>query len=204
MSSRQEIAREAARVLYNRSVKEYKDAKEIAASNLDTKTLPSNYEVAMELDRLTEELEGSNRLNRLVEMRTIALGLMRALRDHDPLLIGSVWRGTVRVGSDIDIVVYSQDPELVKEKIGEVYMVIGEDYKTFTLKGLPRSSVHINFQEKDHKGEVIIRPPEDMDLYKNERCETYGDIKKGLKLAELEKLMSADPFRRFIPKRRNK
>ena len=132
MSSRQEIAREAARILYNRSVKEYKDAKELAVSNLDTKALPSNYEVAIELDRLTEELEGSNRLHRLVEMRTIALELMRALRDHDPVLIGSVWRGTVRKGSDIDIVVYSQDPKLVKKKVIEVSKGIGEDYKTFT------------------------------------------------------------------------
>jgi predicted nucleotidyltransferase len=204
MSSRQEIAREAARILYNRSVKEYKDAKDMAASNLDTKALPSNYEVAIELDRLTEELEGSNRLNRLVEMRTIALELMRALRDHDPVLIGSVWRGTVRKGSDIDIVVYSQDPELVEDKVREVYSVIREDNKTFTINGRPRSSIHIYFQEGDHKGEIVIRPAEDRDFYKNERCETYGDIKKGLTLDELEKLMSADPFRRFIPKRRNK
>ena len=67
MSSRQDVAREAARILYNRSVKEYKDAKEMAASSLGSKALPSNYEVAIELDRLTDELEGSDRQTMLIE-----------------------------------------------------------------------------------------------------------------------------------------
>jgi predicted nucleotidyltransferase len=204
MSSRQDVAREAARILYDRSVKEYKDAKEIAASSLGSRALPSNYEVAIELDRLTDELEGSDRQTMLIEMRTIALELMKALRELDPVLIGSVWRGTVRKGSDIDIVVYSTDPEAIKEKVSKVYEVLGEDYKTFTLEGLPRSSVHINFKSGKHEGEVVVRPPEDRDAYHGERCETYGDIKKGLKFNDLEKLMSADPLRRFIPKRRNR
>ena len=43
MSTRQNVAREAARLLYNRSVKEYKDAKEIAAASLGSRALPSNY-----------------------------------------------------------------------------------------------------------------------------------------------------------------
>jgi predicted nucleotidyltransferase len=204
MSSRRDVAREAARVLYNRSVKEYKDAKEIAASSLGSKALPSNYEVAIELDRLTEELEGSDRQTRLIEMRIIAQDVMKALSDLDPVLIGSVWRGTVRKGSDIDIVVYNPAPEAVKELVNGVYKVIGAEHKTFTLEGLPRSSVHINFKAGDHEGEVVVRPPEDRDAYRDERCETYGDIKKGIKLLELEKLMSADPLRRFIPKRWNR
>jgi predicted nucleotidyltransferase len=204
MSSRQDVAREAARVLYNRSVKEYKDAKEIAASSLGSKALPSNYEVAIEIDRLTDELEGSDRQTMLIKMRKIALRLMQALRELDPVLIGSVWRGTVRKGSDIDIVVYHPNPDRVKEKVSQVYEVIDSEHKTFTLYGLPRSSVHINFKAGEHEGEVVVRPPEDIDAYLDERCETYGDFKRGIKLPELERLMSADPLRRFIPKRRKK
>ncbi len=204
MSTRQDVAREAARILYNRSVKEYKDAKEMAASSLGSKALPSNYEVAIELDRLTDELEGSDRQTMLIEMRKIAFELMMALRGLDPVLIGSVWRGTVRKGSDIDIVVYHQAPESVMEKVSTVYEVVGSEHKTFTLEELPRSSVHINFKSGECEGEVVVRPPEDRDAYRDERCETYGDFKRGVKLMELEKLMSADPLRRFIPKRRKR
>ena len=204
MSSRQDVAREAARILYNRSVKEYKDAKEIAASSLGSRSLPSNYEVAVELDRLTDEIEGSERQSRLIEMRTIALKLMKALGKHDPVLIGSVWRGTIRIGSDVDIVVYHPDPEKVQAIVSAVYDVSDSEFKTFTLEGMPRSSVHINFKSGEHEGEVVVRPPEDRDAYREERCETYGDIKKGIRLQELEKLMSTDPLRRFIPKRRNR
>ena len=204
MSSRQDVAKEAARVLYNRSVKEYKDAKEIAASSLGSKTLPSNYEVAIELDRLTDEIEGSERQTRLIEMRSIALHLMRNIQDYDPVLIGSVWRGTIRVGSDVDIVVYHPDPTIVEEKISTIYRVSGSERNTFTVDGLPRSSVHISFKSGEHEGEVVVRPPEDRDAYRDERCETYGDIKRGIRLAELERLMNLDPLRRFIPKRRNR
>ena len=198
------MAREAARILYNRSVKEYKDAKEIAASSLGSRSLPSNYEVVVELDRLTDELEGSDRQTRLVEMREIALELMRALGEHDPVLIGSVWRGTIRRGSDIDIVLYHPVPPLIEEKVASIYTVTGLEHKTFTMEGVPRSSVHINFKKGQHEGEVVVRAPEDIEAYKDERCETYGDVKKGIRLSELEKLMSVDPLRRFIPKRRNR
>jgi hypothetical protein len=37
-----------------------------------------------------------------------------------------------------------------------------------------------------------------------ERCEIYGDLKRGLKTAELEKLMRSDPLRKFVPKRRQR
>ena len=201
--SREQITREAARLLYSRKVKEYKDAKEMAAKDLGTRSLPSNYDIAIELDNLTEEHEGSERLSRLVEMRRIALEVMRRLWDYDPVLIGSVWRGTNRQGSDIDIVVYHDDPEIVKENLRE-YNIIVIDKKTFILSGLPRSSAHLTLQVKEYPVEVVIRPLHDKEYYKDERCDVYGDIKRGLKLPELEKLIQTDPLRRFIPKRRSR
>ena len=92
--SRKQVAEEAARLLYNGTASEYKDAKEIAASSLGSKSLPSNYEVAVELDRLSALMEGSERDRRLVDMRRTALMVMRMLKEFDPKLIGSVWRGT--------------------------------------------------------------------------------------------------------------
>ena len=203
MSTRTEVAREAARLLYNRSIKEYKDAKDMAAASLGTRALPSNYEVAIELDRLVEEREGSERLTRLIEMRKIAVTVMKLLSDYDPVLIGSVWRGTPRQGSDIDIVVYCDTPEEIEEKLTN-FDVKGSEQKTFTVGGLPRTSTHIPVQVEEHTVEIVVRPTRDREYYREERCETYGDIKRGIKLPELEKLIQVDPLRRFIPKRRNR
>lgn len=201
--SREQVTKEAARLLYSRKVKEYKDAKEIAAKDLGTRSLPSNYDIAIELDSLTEEHEGSERLSRLVEMRRIALEVMRRLWDYDPVLIGSVWRGTNRQGSDIDIVVYHDDLEIVKERLKEYDIIVIND-STFILRGLPRSSAHLTLQVKHYPVEVVIRPLRDREYYRDERCDIYGDIKRGLKLPELEKLIQTDPLRRFIPKRRSR
>ena len=173
----------------------------MAASSLGTRALPSNYEVAMELDRLVEEREGSDRLSMLIEMRKIALEVMNKLEDFDPVLIGSVWRGTPRKGSDIDIVVYHESPNIIREKLGD-YKHNASERKEFTVGGLPRTSTHIAYTIKNHTLEVVVRPPRDKEHYRDEKCDTYGDIKRGLRLPELERLLQTDPLRRFIPKRR--
>ncbi|MCW4051487.1 MAG: nucleotidyltransferase domain-containing protein [Candidatus Bathyarchaeota archaeon] len=201
--SRADVAREAARILYNRKIKEYKDAKEVAALSLGTTSLPSNYEVAVELDRLTEEQEGSDRHTRLVEMRNIALKVMEDLKDLTPVLIGSVWRGTTRIGSDIDIIVYHPDSVKVAKRLGNYHLVEAEKTE-FVVNGVPKVSTHIKMLIDDYPVEVVVRPPEDREYYRDERCETYGDIKKGITLPELEKLMRTDPLRRFIPRRRQR
>ncbi len=202
MSAREQVAREAARLLYSRTVKEYKDAKEMAAASLGTRALPSNFEVAEELERITEDQEGSVRLDRLLEMRKIALELMTELKDYDPVLIGSVWRGTPRMGSDIDIVLYHDDPDEVAGKLN--HKIVGIQKKVFTVNGLPRSSTHIELTIQGYQAEIVVRSPGDREYYVDERCDTYGDQKKGLKLQELERLMRTDPLRRFIPKRRTR
>jgi len=201
MPTREDVAREAARLLYNRSVKEYKDAKENAAASLGVKALPSNYEVATELDRLADEAEGPERRSRLIEMREAALEVMRKLRRWGPRLMGSVWRGTARVGSDIDVIVYG-DPDEVERELSRTYNVEGRDVEGFTLEGLPRSTTHIRLTVRGYETEVVVRSPADMDAYGDDRCEIYGDPRRGLGVEELEKLMRVDPLRRFIPKRR--
>ena len=88
------VAREAATLLYFGEEKEYKQAKTKAAQTLGTHFLPSNLEVALELDKIAEEHEGAKRRERLIEMRKEALKIMRLLSAYCPVLIGSVWRGT--------------------------------------------------------------------------------------------------------------
>ena len=92
------VAREAATLLYFGAEKEYKQAKEKAAQTLGTHFLPSNLEVALELDKIAEENEGENRKERLIQMRKEALKIMKLLDAYCPVLIGSVWRGNNKAG----------------------------------------------------------------------------------------------------------
>jgi predicted nucleotidyltransferase len=199
--SREDVARLAARIMYDRKVKEYKDAKEMAAASLGSKALPSNYEVAVELDALTDRLEGDARQNRLIEMREAALQVMKTLTHYKPRLMGSVWRGTARLGSDIDVIVYG-DQDAVEHDLSQSYTVTGRETQRFTLEGLPRSTTHIRLTVMGYEAEVVVRSPRDIEAYGDDRCEIYGDARRGLGVDDLEKLMRVDPLRRFVPKRR--
>ena len=203
MDPRGEVAREAARLLYTGAAEEYKQAKEQAARNLGVNAKPSNHEVALELDLLADQREGEERKRLLVTMRDHALALMRLLSEYDPVLTGSVWRGTARRGSDVDINVYSSNPGEVESKLRSAgYSVVDSKEEVFTQRGRTMRSTHVFVVLNEAKGEVVVRPPEERG--EAERCEIYGDVKKGLRLAELEKLMKTDPLRKFVPRRRYK
>ncbi len=199
---RREVAREAARILYTGASEEYLHAKERAARSLGVETMPSNHEVAAELDILADEIEGKTRAELIINMRDLALGLMRVLSDVRPVLRGSVWRGTARKGSDIDIDVYSNQPVEVKKLLEDLgYSVTGFKEKVAVSGRVMSRSTHIQvLLEDDIEGEVVVRPVEEHGL--EVRCEVYGDVKKGLRLSELEKLMNTDSLRKFVPRRR--
>ena len=93
---RGKIAKEAATLLYFGAEKEYKQAKLKAAKTIGTHFLPTNLEVAVELDKIAEAHEGPARKERLIQMRQEALKIMKTLKEYSPILIGSVWRGTAK------------------------------------------------------------------------------------------------------------
>lgn len=187
------VAREAARLLYKGIAEEYITAKSMAAASLGVNSNPSNFEVAEELDNLSDELEGGDREIRLEEMRQTARDVMNSLQEFQPRLIGSVWRGTARRNSDVDVIAFSFSPKEVEDKLlgkiaekGEVIFKGGVRAYRFKLSGV-------------YPVEVIVRRP---DEYQPERCDIYGDLKTGLTLSELERLLHVNPRRKFIPRKR--
>jgi predicted nucleotidyltransferase len=198
--SRRQIAREAARLLYSRRVKEYKEAKDIVAASIGSKNIPSNFEVAIELDRIAEEIEGPDRSERLIKMREIALEITQVLKKYKPRLIGSVWRGVAYKGSDIDIIIFHDDLKEILRSLAN-YSLIQVDNSPFLINGIPHKSIHIWLDVENFKVEIVVRPLEEET---EERCETFGDIKRGLSFRALEKIMKTDPLRRFVPRRRKR
>jgi predicted nucleotidyltransferase len=193
------VAREAATLLYFGAEKEYKQAKEKAAETFGVHFLPSNLEVALELDKIAEESEGANRKEILIQMRREALDVMRLLVMFCPVLIGSVWRGTIKQGSDIDIAVYTDQPEEIISvlKAGGL-KVIKNAWTTVNKRGATLESFHIYAETATKHGlEIVARGREETG--KKRLCETFGDELKGLHINELEKVLENNPTQRFIP-----
>ncbi len=202
MEPRERVAKEAARLLYTGASEEYMHAKERAARSLGVDAMPSNYEVAVELDLLAEQSEGAERRDFLIGMRNEALGVMRVLAEYGPVLMGSVWRGTARRGSDIDIVAYASRPNDVAALLRSAgYHVARSEDAVAVRRGRTVRSTHFYLSLGGGlEAEVVVRPPEERG--EEERCEIYGDVKRGISLQELEKLMKSDPLRKFVPRRR--
>jgi predicted nucleotidyltransferase len=196
---RHKIAREAATLLYFGSEKEYKQAKLKAAQNFGAHLLPSNFEVALELDKVTQETEGPARTQRLIQMRTEALKIMKLLKEYCPLLIGSVWRGTIRRGSDIDIETYHDEPEeiVLIIKAGGL-KISSKERMSVTEHGKTETSLHIHTESSEnYPVEIVVRPLEEAG--RKRTCDTFGDQIIGLTIQELEKLLKANPAQTFIP-----
>ena len=196
---KQRVAREAATLLYFGAEKEYKQAKDKAAKTFGVHFLPSNLEVALELDKIAEENEGLKRKERLIQMRKEALAIMRLLVGFCPVLIGSVWRGTIKQGSDIDIAVYANDSERIVNvlKAGGV-KILKTGWTTVNKHGATLESFHIYSETQAKHGlEIVARSREEAG--KKRKCETFGDELKGLNIDELEKVLDSNPTQQFIP-----
>ncbi|MBX5328077.1 MAG: nucleotidyltransferase domain-containing protein [Candidatus Bathyarchaeota archaeon] len=196
---RKKVAREAATLLYSGIEKEYKQAKLKAAKTFGVHFVPTNFEVALELDKIAEEKEGLARQERLIRMRTEALKLMKILEEHGPKLVGSVWRGTIHHESDIDITVYHNEPNDIIEILKRNgFHILQTEWMAVTKKGQKKTSFHIHLESPTkEKIEIIVRNPEETQL--KEKCEIYGDEVTGLHVRKLEKLLKENPLQRFIP-----
>jgi len=196
---RNRVAREAALLLYTSQEKEYKQAKKRAAENLGARVLPSNVEVAEELDRIAEEREGASKKKLLLRMRREAREIMETIQEFNPRLVGSVWRGTARQNSDIDILTFSQDPTQVLKQLQEHnFEAESSEWRSVTKEGRKQASFHIHILlPSGDEAEVVVRSLNY--LGKPERCETYGDVKTGLNLNQLTKILKENPLQKFVP-----
>jgi predicted nucleotidyltransferase len=193
------IAREAANLLYSGAEKEYKQAKLRAAKTLGFHFLPTNLEVAVELDKIAEAHEGPARKERLIQMRKEALKIMQLLREYAPVLVGSVWRGTVRQGSDIDIALYCDVPDEILDLLKKNGIKISKtEWTTVTKRGKPETSFHIYIEASGKQTvELVVRGSDEAG--RRRKCAIFGDELKGLTIQELERVLEENPGQKFVP-----
>jgi predicted nucleotidyltransferase len=193
------VAREAAELLYTGQEKEYKQAKLKARTLLGARTLPSNAEVATQLDLIAHEREGTVREERLIQMRQDAYQLMLLLKRFHPRLVGSVWRGTAHHRSDIDLIVYTGDSQEIALLLEQnQYLLVDVNEQKVTKKGVAKHFIHIRVKlEANREAEIVIHNWEDRE--KPEQCEIYGDRKTGLTIEQLHQVLTGNPEKRFTP-----
>jgi predicted nucleotidyltransferase len=198
-SSRKKVTIEAATLLYDGVEKEYKQAKLKAAKTFGLHYMPTNLEVALEIDRIAEEKEGPAREERLTRMRKEALMIMRSVEKYDPILVGSVWRGTIHHGSDLDIIVHHEEPRQVLKTLEQTGLKIERtEWVSVTKQGKKKSSFHIHAMSPiKEEVEIIVHSPEEACI--KATCEIYGDEISGLRSEELEATLQENPTKRFLP-----
>ncbi len=149
---RRQIAFEAARAMYFRQESEYYRAKMKAAERIckgwvKPADLPSNAEIRDEIQSFARMHEGESRKDNLLQMRLVALRVMRLLERFKPRLIGSVMTGHVRQGSDIDIHVFSDSVDAVTLALDEQMLFYDVERKRVQKHGEERIFTHVHLRE---------------------------------------------------------
>ncbi len=163
------IAREAARLMYEEGVREYRDAKRKAARRFGPEKvlslgshLPSNAEIHAELERLIGMYEEEIHPERLLNMRLMALGYMEMLAPFRPFLVGSVLSGAVTEGSDIDIHLFADSAEEVEEFLRERGIPFESETVSVRRGGEFLEYPHIYLENAGVEIECSVYPPEDI------------------------------------------
>jgi hypothetical protein len=116
------IACEAARLMYEDGVREYRDAKRKAAKRFGPEQalslgshLPTNAEIHEEFTKLLASREEDLLPGRLLRLRVSALSYLELFAEFSPYLVGSVLSGAVTNQSDIDIHLFADSLEEVED-----------------------------------------------------------------------------------------
>jgi hypothetical protein len=122
-------------------------------------------------------------------MRLEALRLMRKLARFRPRLIGSVWTGHVRHGSDIDIHLFCDGPSLVTDTLDELALPYEVQRKRIVKYGEERVFTHIHVDDR-FPFELTLYP-EDKAHYVFKSSITGQAIERA-SIAELEAALLAE------------
>lgn len=188
------IAQEAARIMYEEGVKEYRDAKRKAAKQFGPEKvlslgshLPSNAEIHEELERLIGIYEEKVLPERLLQMRLLALRYMEILEPFSPYLVGSVLSGTVTERSDIDLHLYAESSEEVEEYLRGKGIPFECDMVTIRRGGEFFEYPHIYIEDEGIIIECSIYPPED--IHKRSKSSITGRPIERVNINRLRKMV---------------
>jgi hypothetical protein len=127
--ARQVIAQEAARIIVNHGVRDYRVAKQKAAERLGVNSrgsLPGNAEIEAAVAEHLQIFGGGAHEDRLRVMRVAALSAMELLAAFTPRLVGPVLTGTADENSVVNLHLFADSAESVALELEQ----LGVSYRT--------------------------------------------------------------------------
>lgn len=118
--ARQLLAQEAARIIVNQGVRDYRAAKRKAADKLGFHSrgaLPGNAEIERAVSEHLQLFGRESHADLLCRMRQAALSVMDRLAAHTPRLVGPVLNGTADGNSAINLHVFADTAEVVADTL---------------------------------------------------------------------------------------
>jgi predicted nucleotidyltransferase len=162
------IACEAARLMYEDGVREYRDAKRKAAKRFGPEQalslgshLPSNAQIHEEFARLLQAREEDMLPERLLKLRLAALSYLELFAAFSPYLVGSVLSGAVTSQSDIDIHLFADSTEEVESLLDRLGMSFETETVTVRKGGMMADYTHIYLDDAGIVVECSVYPPEE-------------------------------------------
>lgn len=119
---RRALAQEAARIMVEHGVDDYRFAKRKAAERLgvvDASILPRNTEIEAALFARRRLFSGGRHDEAIADLRRAALQAMQFLADFEPRLVGPVLTGAASAHSDINLHLFSESAETVSIRLDE-------------------------------------------------------------------------------------
>lgn len=113
---RRALAQEAARIMSEQGIDDYRLAKRKAAERLgatDISVLPKNTEIEAALAEHQRLFEADTHSSTLDALRRTALQAMRLLRKFEPRLVGPVLSGTASAHSEVNLHLFADGTETV-------------------------------------------------------------------------------------------
>lgn len=110
------LAQEAARIIVDQGIRDYRVAKIKAAERLGMHSrgaLPGNTEIELAVSEHLQLFGGELHAKLLRTLRQVALSAMDLLCSYSPRLVGSVLNGTADANSAINLHVFADSPEYV-------------------------------------------------------------------------------------------
>lgn len=120
--ARQMLAQEAARIIVEQGIEDFRVAKIKAAERLgltDRGSLPGNSEIEEAVSRHLRLFGRESHLDLLQALRRAALSAMEILSPFSPRLVGPVLHGTAGANSAVNLHVFSDTPELIAIRLDE-------------------------------------------------------------------------------------
>jgi len=121
--SRRIVAQEAARIMVDHGIRDYRVAKQKAADRLGVVgrgSLPGNAEIEAAVVEHHQLFGGDSHADHLRLMRVAALSVMEMLVDFTPRLVGPVLVGTADENSAVNLHVFADSPEAVAGELEQM------------------------------------------------------------------------------------